>query len=129
MMALLLAIAPFVEAQEKPAPAYMGTDLPFQEGALIRFVTYDEKTRTYEAIVPGLIGEGVAYVSPEAAARSIRALDLKRLVKNPTCILGNDYSNEIVMPVLSPEERNARKATFAGHKRPSFRTYTSIVSH
>jgi len=97
---------------EKKLDTKMGTELPFLEGTLIEFQSYDPKSRTYKAIAAAFPAEGDSFVTPEGIKKGIHSVDLPRLLRNPTSIVGSQLKTDEKLPTLTEQEVKLRVKMF-----------------
>lgn len=108
-ISILIGASAFAGTTAKP-DAQFGTELPFKKGTVIEIESYDPATRTYTVNSTNFPGEDSSYVSAESMARSVDAVDLKRIQKSPTSIVGNQYEIRSPLAGFTQQELQMRKS-------------------
>lgn len=103
-----------VSAQKK-VDTRLGTDLPITRDNLIQIESYDPDSKVYEIDAPSFPGEGESYVTPQGLAKGIKTIDLKRILKDPESIVGQQFKTDFDLPTLTDAELESRKPVH-GHK-------------
>lgn len=109
IMAILILLSSFPAfAKQKP--------FPMSASAVIEVDLWDPATQTYELTLLEAPGQGPLIATPEEMARTIKALNLDKIKRNPTSIVKNQYKTDKVMMLLPPDLVEARKAKLSGKK-------------
>lgn len=108
MLSISVGLPAFAGTAAKPDTRF-GTELPFKKGTVIEIESYDPATRTYTVNSTNFPGEDSSYVSAESMARSVEAVDLKRILKSPTSIVGNQYEIRSPLAGFTQQELQMRK--------------------
>lgn len=112
---LTLIVAPAMAAnsgvRKTSTKSAQGSDLPLMKDSLIRILSYDAESKTYEVESANFPGEGESFVTPEALASSASGVvNLSRILKNPESILGQEFQINKDLPTLFPNEKDSRKS-------------------
>lgn len=104
-----LAVLLFASSLLAANKSSQGTDLPLKKGSLIRVISYDPRTKTYEVESANFPGEGESNVTPEALATAApSAANLQKILRNPESIVDQEFQINGDLPTLFDKEREAR---------------------
>lgn len=114
MAANALPVSSF--AQEKKKIIYPGTKeapdpaiLQLDPGEQIQVRAYHEDTDTYRIALPHNPTAAPMDVTPESLARAVKAVSLKRMRRDPSLVVGNEYVTDHYLVLLYDFELAKRK--------------------
>lgn len=111
MLIVVPAMSANSSARKNAAKSTQGSDLPLMKDSLIRILSYDPATKTYEVESANFPGEGESHITPEALSASAPdAVNLPRILRNPESIVGQEFQINSSLPTLFPNEREARRS-------------------
>ena len=84
-------------------------EIPMYAGEVIEIDSYDTVSQTYEVNSIKYPGQGPLIVTPQNLAKSVTAVDLKKILKDPKSIVQNQYKTDKTMMLLPPSLVEERK--------------------
>ena len=78
-------------------------------GATITIDSYDPETKTYELTYLEFPAQGPLITTAAHLAKSIKAINLERIKRNPTSVLTNQFTTDKDLVLLLPEQVDALK--------------------
>ena len=115
LLALMTAVFSFSGPRGSVSTAHANDVPPAEEAStmdapsLFDVLSYDARLHVYEQESIEEPGVGPLYVTPEELARTVSAISLKKILKNPQSIVHHQYTNEKNMNLLDPEIVEAQK--------------------
>jgi hypothetical protein len=77
--------------------------IPVQAPLTVEIKSYDKAHRLYEVVEAKMEGQGPWYATASSLAKAIDAIQLKKIRRNPSSIVGNEYTTDHVLVLLPPD--------------------------
>ncbi len=90
-------------------PALADRPWTMDSGTTISVDSWDPITRTYELTYLEQPGQGPLITTQKELARCIKAINLGRIIRDPTSVLSAQYTTDRDLVLLLPEQVEARK--------------------
>lgn len=87
-LVLLTSLLTAVGAWAKPS---IEDEPPIKKGTQVQVEAWNEKSRTYDIVMPQFEAQGPNYAAVEDMLAAISSLDRARVTANPRVLVGNEY--------------------------------------
>lgn len=91
MLKLILAFAVLIFSSFVFAKPVDEGEPPIKKGTMIQVQSYNEKSKTYDIVMPKYEAQGPNYATVADLVKALPSVDAKRVVANPRTIVGMEY--------------------------------------